>query len=158
MKKESRSRRTSIPELSGGARSSARALMMVAIVAIASTVVLLLTSPNVRTARAAGEQAIQGTLVMATDSAVVSFDDAARLEAMNPSTPAAPTKTNPPKPIPDDLPMPAIAPKTDAPTKSATSGVQTEPLGPSPAPRDHLSGAHGQQHFSPARHARGRGA
>ena len=30
--------------------------------------------------------------------------------------------------------MPATAPKTDAPTKSATSGVQTEPLGPSPAP------------------------
>jgi hypothetical protein len=107
---------------------------MVAIVAIASTVVLLLTSPNIRSARAAGEQTIQGTLVMATNSAVVSFEEAARLEALNPSTPATPTKTNPPKPIPDDLAMPAIAPKTDAPTKSATSGVQTEPLGPSPAP------------------------
>ncbi|HET8677176.1 MAG TPA: BACON domain-containing protein [Blastocatellia bacterium] len=134
MKKESRSSRTGIPALSGGARSSARALMMIAVVTITSAVVLLSTSPNVRSARAAGEQAIQGTLVMATNSAVVSFDEAARLEALNPSIPAAPTKTNPPKPIPDDLPMPAIAPKTDAPTKSAASGVQTEPLGPSPAP------------------------
>ena len=134
MKKESRSSRTGIPALSGGARSSARALMMIAVVTITSAVVLLSISPNVRSARAAGEQAIQGTLVMASNSAVVSFDEAARLEALNPSIPAAPTKTNPPKPIPDDLPMPAIAPKTDAPTKSAASGVQTEPLGPSPTP------------------------
>lgn len=108
--------------------------MMIAVVTITSAVVLLSISPNVRSARAAGEQAIQGTLVMASNSAVVSFDEAARLEALNPSIPAAPTKTNPPKPIPDDLPMPAIAPKTDAPTKSAASGVQTEPLGPSPTP------------------------
>lgn len=107
---------------------------MMAVVAIASTFALLSTSPNVLSARAAGEQTIQGSLVMATDTAVVSFDEVARLEALNPLTPTEPARTNPPKPIPDDLPMPAVAPKTDAPTKSATSGVQTEPLGPSPAP------------------------
>ncbi|HEX5734877.1 MAG TPA: BACON domain-containing carbohydrate-binding protein [Blastocatellia bacterium] len=130
MKKVSRSRCTGIRRT----RSSARALMLAAIVAIASAVVLLSTSPNVLSARAAGEQAIQGALVMATNTAVVSFDEVARLEALNPSIPVAPTKTNPPKPIPDDLPMPEVAPKTDAPAKSASSGVQTEPLGPSPAP------------------------
>ncbi|HJQ68445.1 MAG TPA: BACON domain-containing carbohydrate-binding protein [Blastocatellia bacterium] len=134
MRKESRSTRTGVAAQSVAARSRVRALMIITIVAIATAAVLLSSSPNVRTVRAAGEKTQQGALVMATDSAVVSFDEVARLEALNPTTPAEPTKTNPPKPIPDDLPMPAIAPKSEAPPKPAAQEAQTEPLVASPAP------------------------